>query len=157
MFLIGALCAACGAAPVTPSPAPVVASVTVPVAEPVAEPELSASPDETRPCEGATAIPPEAEKILEHLESPETSHCELHSPSPGAPPLLFVRTMNTVAHDDEGNRLPACTWEVFRTSGGAVTHVATLSACSLRFDKGRVMSLDEGGTPSAPLFCFDEK
>jgi hypothetical protein len=117
--------------------------------------ELSAPSYETRPCEGPTAIPPEVDAALTKLESPERSHCELHRLFPGAPPLLFVRTMNTVGHDDEGRALPACQWEVFRSSGTIMVHAATLDGCSLRFENGCVLSLDEGRSPRAPEMCFD--
>jgi hypothetical protein len=63
--------------------------------------------------------------------------------------------MNTVAHDDAGRPAPACTWEVFRTADGTALHITTISACSLLFEKGCVLSLDEGSKPREPLFCFE--
>jgi hypothetical protein len=64
--------------------------------------------------------------------------------------------MNTVAHDDAGRPSPACTWEVFRTAGGTVAHVTTLSACSLLFEQGCVLALDEGSSRE-PIYCFERQ
>lgn len=104
-------------------------------------PEVSATPNEITPCVGETAIPPAIDTMLTSLESPERGHCERHRLTAKDAPLLFVRTMNTVAHDDEGNGSPACTWEVFRVHPPA--HVGTLSWCTLRFENGCIVSMDD--------------
>jgi hypothetical protein len=142
----------CGSPPVAPSES----QPSAPLTTAPYPPEVSASPQETRPCDGPTAITPEVDRILSTLESPERSHCEVHAPGPGEPALLFVRTMNTVAHDDDGRKSPACTWEVFRTAGANAAHVTTLSSCMLRFEARCIRSLDDGSSDE-PIFCFDPK
>ncbi|HEY4241123.1 MAG TPA: hypothetical protein VGM88_14975 [Kofleriaceae bacterium] len=86
-----------------------------------AAPVHSAHPWEASRCDGFS---PAVDAELTRLESPVRDHCERHGG------VLYVRTMNTTAHDDAGAPLPACRWEVFAGSG---VHVATLESCELTF------------------------
>jgi hypothetical protein len=115
---------------------------------------VSATRFQARPCAGETAIPPDAERILEKLESPTREHCELHALAPGGPPILFVRTMNTVAHDDAGNRIPTCSWEVFAVPPQPVTHLGSLSMCEFAVENGCIYDLDQTPEPPAPTACI---
>lgn len=110
---------------------------------------LSASPGDTHPCEGETAIPAAVDEMLTRLASPVRDHCEEHRVA-GAP-ALFVRTMNTVAHDDRGDPIPTCHWEVFRTAPEPVRHLGSVSACRFRVDGGCVVSLDDSARAAPPL------
>lgn len=102
--------------------------------------EVSAEPTETRPCIGPAAIPPEVDDLLTRLASPMRDHCEVHAL--GAARALFVRTMNTVAHDDRGDPLPACAWEVFAVAPRPVRHLGSLAACRFRVTDGCAVALD---------------
>lgn len=140
----GACAAACGSGQAQgpgKEPAAIVASAATSATADSAGAEISAPPDETRACEGPTAIPPEIDEMLSAEGAPERDHCELHRLVPGEPPLLFVRTMNTVAHDDEGRPLPACSWRVFHLQPSA--SAGSLHDCRFRIEKGCVTSLDE--------------
>ena len=90
--------------------------------------EHSAEPWEPSRCD---AIPPAIDAQLSQLEAPVRDHCERHDGR------LFVRTMNTVAHDDNGSAMPACRWEAFDLPSGK--HLATFEACELVF-AGRCVS-----------------
>jgi hypothetical protein len=117
--------------------------------------ERSATRFEARPCTGETAIPPEVDRILTELESDtRREHCELHVLGPDQARRLFVRTMNTVAHDDEGDPLPACIWEVFAIPPQAVRHLGTLSVCEFAIEKGCIYDLDQPQV-STPSLCID--
>lgn len=113
--------------------------------------DVSADRFETRPCEGATAIPPAVDELLTQLASPVRDHCEHHRL--GGAPVLFVRTMNSVAHDDRGDPLPACRWEVFRVAPGPVRHLGTLSTCRFRVAGRCAVALAD--TTRAPPVCAE--
>jgi len=116
---------------------------------------VSATRFQARPCEGETAIPADAARILDELESPTREHCELHALSPGGPRLLFVRTMNTVAHDDAGEPIPTCLWEVFAIPPRPVEHLGTLTSCQFAInEKGCIYDLDQTPEPAAPTACI---
>lgn len=116
-------------------------------------PAVSAAPSETHPCAGATAIPPAVDAQRTLLESPVRDHCEVHRLG-GGTPALFVRTMNTVAHDDQGAGIPTCQWEVFYVAPATVRHLGTLSVCRFRVDGGCVVGMGEGAR-AAPRVCFE--
>jgi hypothetical protein len=101
-------------------------------------------------CSGATALSLEVQSELIRLSSPDLDSCERHRLA-DEPAPLFVRTKNTLAHDDAGNPSPACTWEIFRTDG-IVTHLGTLSACELRIEDACIYSLDEN--PPRRIACL---
>lgn len=88
----------------------------------------SAEPWEPSRCDG---IPPAIDAQLSQLDAPVRDHCERHGGR------LFVRTMNTVAHDDNGSAMPACRWEAFDLASSK--HLATFDTCELVFD-GRCVS-----------------
>lgn len=113
-----------------------------PAAPAVPPDAVSASPSEVRPCAGATAIPPEVDQQLTRLASPMRDHCELHAL--GRARALFVRTMDTVAHDDRGDPIATCQWEVFSIAPGDVRHLGSLSACRFRVADGCAIALDGG-------------
>lgn len=113
--------------------------------------EVSADRFETRPCEAATAISPAVDALLDQLASPVRDHCELHRL--GGAPVLFVRTMNSVAHDDRGDPLPACRWEAFRTAPGPARHLGTLATCRFRVAGRCAVALDD--TTRAPPVCAE--
>lgn len=145
----------CGRAASTPEPAAAPnASPSVP-STPGASPGrvVSATRFQARPCEGETALPADAEAILAKLESPTREHCELHVLTPGGSPVLFVRTMNTVAHDDAGNRIPTCSWEVLALPPQPVEHLGSLSMCELAVKDGCIYDLDQTPEPSARTAC----
>jgi hypothetical protein len=119
----------------------------------VEERAASATPWEIRPCEGATAIPPAVDELLTRLESPVRDHCEQHRLGDGAT-ALFVRTMNTVAHDDQGSPLPTCHWEIFRVAPEPVRHLGSLSVCRFRVDGSCIVALDDGA-PTTPRTCLE--
>jgi hypothetical protein len=116
---------------------------------------VSATRFQTQPCEGDTAIPADADRILTELESPTREHCELHALTPGGPRLLFIRTMNTVAHDDAGDPIPTCLWEVFAVPPQPVAHFGTLSLCQFAIEEGCIYDLDKTLKLSAPTLCID--
>jgi hypothetical protein len=117
-----------------------------------APPELSSPPEVTAACAGATAIPLAVDAILNRLSAPTRDHCERHLL--GGRAALFVRTMNTVAHDEAGGRVPACRWEVFRVPPEPVAHVGSLLSCRLRVDGRCIFGLDPGDA-AAPQACLD--
>lgn len=158
VLVLGVGISACGRTARTPEPA-----VATPEVQPQAPSTPGASPGrvvsatrfETRPCQGETAIPPDVDRILSELESPTREHCELHALPPGGPQLLFVRTMNTVAHDDAGDPIPTCSWEVFAVPPRSVAHLATLSMCQFAIDEGCIYDLDQTSQASTPSVCID--
>jgi hypothetical protein len=85
--------------------------------------ERSAEPWEPSKCDD---IPPAIDAQLSQLDAPVRDHCERHGGR------LYVRTMNTVAHDDNGSALPACRWEAFDL--GSSKHLATFDTCELVFE-----------------------
>jgi hypothetical protein len=89
----------------------------------------SAEPWQPSRCDG---IPPAIDDQLTQLESPVRDHCERHAGH------LFVRTMNTTAHDDNGSALAACRWEAFDLASSK--HLATFDACELVFDGSCVVA-----------------
>lgn len=93
-----------------------------------APPAMTAPPWERRACDGL--ISPEVDAMLTKLAAPTRDHCEQHEV--GAATELFVRTMTTVAHDDAGDPLPACQWEVFRVAPPPVVHLRSAFDCQLR-------------------------
>lgn len=116
---------------------------------------VSATRFQTQPCQGETAIPPDADRILSELESPTREHCELHAMTAAGPQLLFVRTMNTVAHDDAGDPIPTCLWEAFAIPPQSIAHLGTLSMCQFAIDKGCIYDLDQTPPASTPSVCID--
>lgn len=114
----------------------------------------SAAPYEDRPCEGEAAILPEIERKLD-LGGAMPDHCELHALGPDGGRSLFVRTENSAAYDDDGNRVPVCTWEVFAVSPGPVMYRGSLYACAFAIQDGCIYDLDETARPSAPTACID--
>jgi hypothetical protein len=62
--------------------------------------------------------------------------------------------MNTFAHDDEGNRLPTCIWEVFTIPPQPVEHVGSLYVCEFAVQNGCIHGLDATLEPSAPTACI---
>lgn len=116
---------------------------------------VSATRFQTRPCAGETAIPPEADRILGELGSPTREHCELHALRPGGARLLFVRTMNTVAHDDAGEPIPTCLWEVFAVPPQPVEHLGTLPMCQLAIHDGCIHDADQTPQAATPSVCID--
>lgn len=116
---------------------------------------VSATRFQTQPCQGETAIPPDADRILSELESPTREHCERHALTPGGAQSLFVRTMNTVAHDDAGDPIPTCLWEVFAIPPQSVAHLGTLSMCQFAIDKECIYDLDQTAQASTPSVCIN--
>lgn len=117
--------------------------------------ERSATRFEALPCAGETAIPAEADRILTERESDTREHCELHAFGSDGTRHLFIRTMNTVAHDDEGDRLPACIWEVFAVPPQPVRHLGTLYACEFAIQNGCIYDLDQTPESAGPSLCVD--
>jgi hypothetical protein len=116
--------------------------------------ERSVTRFQLRPCEGETAIPDDAERVLTERGSATREHCELHALGPDGARRLFVRTMNTIAHDDEGNRLPACIWEVFAVAPQPVSYLGALYVCEFAVKDGCIYDLDQTPEPSAPTACI---
>jgi hypothetical protein len=71
-----------------------------------------------------------------------------------AAPALFVRTLNTVAHDEAGAPIPTCQWEVFQTEPAPARHLGSLSVCRFRVDAGCVIGLDDDTAAGAPRTCL---
>jgi hypothetical protein len=63
--------------------------------------------------------------------------------------------MNTVAHDDAGDPIPTCLWEVFAVPPQSVAHLATLSMCQFAIEKGCIYDLDQTPQTSPPSVCID--
>jgi hypothetical protein len=97
----------------------------------------------------------EADRILTERESDTREHCELHALGADGARRLFVRTMNTVAHDDEGNRLPACIWEVFAVPPRPVRHLGTLNVCEFAIWSGCIYDLDQAPESAEPSLYVD--
>lgn len=93
-----------------------------------AAPATTAPPWQRHACDGM--IPPAVDAMLVELAAPTRDHCEQHAR--GGTTELYVRTMNTVAHDDAGTPIPTCQWEVFRLAPLPAAHLRTTGDCQLR-------------------------
>jgi hypothetical protein len=94
------------------------------------------------------------DELLSQLESPVRDHCERHQFGGGVP-ALFVRTMNTVAHNEQGDPISTCHWEVFRMAPEPVRHLGSLSVCRFRIDGGCVVGLDDARATTHTCLAAD--
>ncbi len=93
--------------------------------------------------------------MLTELDAQQPDHCERHQVELGGPHLLLVRTLDTVAHDDEGGKSPVCSWEVFQDLPLPVRHLATFDECGFEIRSACIHSLGDpvSGAAPAPLWC----
>ena len=107
-----------------------------------------------QPVGAEVALTNAALTVAQRAEVTARVHCERHQLGGGAP-ALFVRTMNTVAHDEQGDPIPTCHWEVFRLAPEPVRHLGSLSVCRFRVDGGCVVGLDDARATTHTCLAAD--